>query len=74
MGRRTILAGTSVAAAWSALWLGGGQFASAAARGQALATTAAGAVTVTGTTLEQVATPVGTGGYKRLTAGPGWPL
>ncbi|MFJ6620509.1 TIGR03767 family metallophosphoesterase [Kitasatospora sp. NPDC091335] len=74
MSRRTFLTGTSVAAAWSALSLGGAQFASAAARDRALATTAARAVKVTGTTLEQVATPVGTGGYKRLTAGPGWPL
>ncbi|MFD4655468.1 TIGR03767 family metallophosphoesterase [Kitasatospora sp. NPDC058444] len=74
MSRRTFLTGTSVAAAWSALSLGGAQFASAATRDQALATTAARAVTITGTTLEQVATPVGTGGYKRLTAGPGWPL
>ncbi|MFD8752767.1 TIGR03767 family metallophosphoesterase [Kitasatospora sp. NPDC059577] len=74
MSRRTFLTGTSVAAAWSALSLGGAQFASAATRDQALATTAARAVKVTGTTLEQVATPVGTGGYKRLTAGPGWPL
>ncbi|WP_316525081.1 TIGR03767 family metallophosphoesterase [Kitasatospora brasiliensis] len=74
MSRRTFLTGTSVAAAWSALSLGGAQFASAVARDQALATTAARAVKVTGTTLEQVATPIGTGGYKRLTAGPGWPL
>ncbi|MEV7187563.1 TIGR03767 family metallophosphoesterase [Kitasatospora sp. NPDC093102] len=74
MNRRTFLTGTSVAAAWSALSLGGAQFASAAARDQALATTAARAVRTAGTTLEQVATPVGTGGYKRLTAGPGWPL
>lgn len=74
MSRRTFVTGTSVAAAWSALSLGGAQSASAAARDQALATTAARAVRVAGTTLEQVATPVGTGGYKRLTAGPGWPL
>ncbi|MEV7599701.1 TIGR03767 family metallophosphoesterase [Kitasatospora sp. NPDC089797] len=74
MRRRTFLTGTSVAAAWSALSLGGAQLASAAAREQALTTTAARAVKVAGTTLEQVATPVGTGSYKRLTAGPGWPL
>ncbi|MFJ2188379.1 TIGR03767 family metallophosphoesterase [Kitasatospora sp. NPDC087861] len=74
MNRRTFLTGTSVAAAWAALSLGGAQFASAAERERALAATAARAVKVTGTTLDQVATPVGAGAYKRLTAGPGWPL
>ncbi|MEU8510295.1 TIGR03767 family metallophosphoesterase [Kitasatospora sp. NPDC048722] len=74
MSRRTFVTGTSVAAAWAALSLGGAQFASAAARDRALAATAARAVRVTGTTLDQVATPVGSGSYKRLTAGPGWPL
>lgn len=30
--------------------------------------------TTTGTTLETVATPIGATGYRRLKAGPGWPL
>lgn len=41
---------------------------------QALALTAARAVNVAGTTLEQAAAPVGSGTYRRLTAGPGYPL
>jgi metallophosphoesterase (TIGR03767 family) len=32
------------------------------------------AVRIAGTTLESVATPTGSGPYRRLTAGPGWPL
>lgn len=43
-----------------------------AARG--LAATQQRAMRTTGTTLDTVATPVGDAGYRRLTAGPGWPL
>jgi metallophosphoesterase (TIGR03767 family) len=32
------------------------------------------AISTAGTTLEHAATPVGDSGYRRLTAGPGWPL
>ncbi|WP_269470244.1 TIGR03767 family metallophosphoesterase [Streptomyces humicola] len=64
----------SATAAGAALSLAGGRFASAAARDRAIAVTAARAVRTEGTTLEQVATATGTGAYKRLAAGPGWPL
>ncbi|MFJ6135078.1 TIGR03767 family metallophosphoesterase [Kitasatospora sp. NPDC092286] len=74
MSRRTFVTGTSVAAAWTALSAGGARFASAVERDRALAATAARAVQVKGTTLDQVATPVGSAAYKRLTAGPGRPL
>ncbi|TWP46007.1 TIGR03767 family metallophosphoesterase [Lentzea tibetensis] len=33
-----------------------------------------GAGSTTGTTLDRAATPIGATGYRRLTAGPGWPL
>jgi metallophosphoesterase (TIGR03767 family) len=46
----------------------------AVARDRALALSAARAVRIGGTTLEQAAMPVGDGAYKRLKAGPGWPL
>ena len=41
---------------------------------RSLRRTAARAVAITGTTLESAATPVGASGYRRLAAGPGWPL
>lgn len=44
------------------------------AKDLALRRTAARAVRVDGTTLEQVATPAGSSGYRRLTAGPGYAL
>jgi metallophosphoesterase (TIGR03767 family) len=65
---------TGAAAATAALTLANAPYASAAARDRALAATAARAVRVSGTTLEQVATPSGGTGYQKLTAGPGWPL
>ncbi|KJK56703.1 TIGR03767 family metallophosphoesterase [Saccharothrix sp. ST-888] len=74
MTRRAFVGGVSATAAGAALSLAGGTFASAAERDRALAATAARAVRVDGTTLEQVATPTGTSGYRRLAAGPGWPL
>ncbi|AHH93464.1 TIGR03767 family metallophosphoesterase [Kutzneria albida] len=40
----------------------------------ALATTRQRAVRTAGTTLDTVAMPLGDSGYRRLTAGPGWPL
>lgn len=72
--RRRLITGMSATAAGAALALAGGRFASATTRDRALAATAARAVRIEGTTLEQVATPAGSGAYKRLTAGPGWPL
>jgi metallophosphoesterase (TIGR03767 family) len=69
--RRQFITGASAAA--TAVALGGG-FAAAATRDRALATTATRAVRTAGTTLEQVATPSGSGAYKRLQAGAGWPL
>ncbi|MER5543878.1 TIGR03767 family metallophosphoesterase [Streptomyces sp. NPDC002589] len=73
MSRRRFVSGASAAAAGAALWplLTPGR---ALARDRALAATAARALRIDGTTLEQVATPVGDGAYKRLVAGPGWPL
>ncbi|MFC9927794.1 TIGR03767 family metallophosphoesterase [Streptomyces sp. NPDC127190] len=70
--RRGFVLGAA-AAAGAALWpvLTPGR---ALARERALAATSARAVSVAGTTLEQVATPVGDGAYRRLAAGPGWPL
>ncbi|WP_269858238.1 TIGR03767 family metallophosphoesterase [Streptomyces sp. RPT161] len=70
--RRQFITGASAAAA--ALAFGGGRFASAATLDRALAATATRAVRTAGTTLEQVATPTGSGAYKRLQSGPGWPL
>ncbi|MFG2718947.1 TIGR03767 family metallophosphoesterase [Streptomyces sp. NPDC048416] len=67
MSRRQFVSRMSAAAAGAALW-------SATAQDRAMAVTAARAVRIGGTTLEQAATPVGTGAYKRLVAGPGWPL
>ncbi|MFE7286078.1 TIGR03767 family metallophosphoesterase [Streptomyces noursei] len=67
MNRRQFVSRMSAAVAGAALW-------SAASYDQALAVTAARAVRTRGTTLEQAARPVGTGAYKRLAAGPGWPL
>ncbi|MFI6683939.1 TIGR03767 family metallophosphoesterase [Streptomyces sp. NPDC050485] len=67
MSRRQFVSSMSAAAAGAALW-------SAAAQDRALAATAARAVRIGGTTLEQAALPVGSGAYKRLVAGPGWPL
>jgi metallophosphoesterase (TIGR03767 family) len=49
-------------------------YASAAQRDRALAASAARAVNVQGTTLEQVATATGGGPYHRLASGPGWPV
>ncbi|MGE7436016.1 TIGR03767 family metallophosphoesterase [Kitasatospora sp. NPDC001175] len=74
MTRRAFVGGVSATAAGAALSLAGGTFASAAARDRALAATAARAVRVEGTTLEQAAAPTGGSGYQRLAAGPGWPL
>ncbi|MGW3175286.1 TIGR03767 family metallophosphoesterase [Streptomyces sp. NPDC001153] len=73
ISRRRFVTGMSSAAATAALWpvLTPGR---ALAQDQALAATAARAVRIDGTTLEQAATPVGDGAYKRLVAGPGWPL
>ncbi|MEU7639300.1 TIGR03767 family metallophosphoesterase [Streptomyces sp. NPDC039016] len=67
MNRRQFMTRMSAVAAGAALW-------SAGSYDQALAVTAARAVRTRGTTLEQAARPVGTGAYKRLVAGPGWPL
>lgn len=72
--RRQFVTGASAAFAAAALTLAESRFTSAAALDRALAATAARAVRVTGTTLEQVATPSGSGTYRRLAAGPGWPL
>ncbi|AOR30874.1 metallophosphoesterase [Streptomyces fodineus] len=73
ISRRRFVTGMSSAAATAALWpvLTPGR---ALAQDEALAATAARAVRIDGTTLEQAATPVGDGAYKRLVAGPGWPL
>jgi metallophosphoesterase (TIGR03767 family) len=71
--RRQFVAGSAAVTAAAALTLTEGGYASAAARDRALAATAARAVQVAGTTLEQVATPTGSG-YLRLQSGPGWPL
>ncbi|WP_335970265.1 TIGR03767 family metallophosphoesterase [Streptomyces sp. CA2R106] len=72
--RRQFLSGASAAAAAAALTLADSPFASAAAHDRAVAATAARAVAVEGTTLAQAATATGSGTYKRLAAGPGWPL
>lgn len=48
--------------------------AGAVAAGPAVAYAATRAVRIDGTTLEQVATPVGTSAYRKLAGGPGWPL
>ncbi|MFI9273310.1 TIGR03767 family metallophosphoesterase [Kitasatospora sp. NPDC052896] len=74
ISRRRFIGGASAVAATAALSLAGGTFASATERDRALAAGAARAVRIGGTTLEQVATPTGTTGYRRLLAGPGWPL
>lgn len=65
---------TGVSAVLAAAALPGVGTAYAATLDRALALTAARAVRVAGTTLEQVATPSGSGTYQRLAAGPGWPL
>ncbi|MFD7017789.1 TIGR03767 family metallophosphoesterase [Streptomyces sp. NPDC059928] len=67
MSRRQFVSRMSAAAAGAALW-------PALAPDRALADTASRAVRIGGTTLEQAALPVGSGAYKRLVAGPGWPL
>jgi metallophosphoesterase (TIGR03767 family) len=72
--RRRFLTGASATAAAAAMSLLDSRYASAASRDRALAATAARAVRVEGTTLEQAATATGTGGYRRLAAGPGWPV
>ncbi|RLU87489.1 TIGR03767 family metallophosphoesterase [Streptomyces griseocarneus] len=72
--RRQFISGASAAAAGIGLALADPRFASAAALDRAVAASAARAVRVDGTTLEQVATPTGGGPYKRLRSGPGWPL
>ncbi|MBH1938747.1 TIGR03767 family metallophosphoesterase [Streptomyces sp. AV19] len=72
--RRQFLTGTAAVTAAASLSLADGRFASAAALDRAVAATAARAVRVEGTTLAQVAEPTGAGPYKRLKAGPGWPL
>ncbi|WP_069466601.1 TIGR03767 family metallophosphoesterase, partial [Actinacidiphila rubida] len=72
--RRRFLTGASATAAAAAMSLMDSGYASAAARDRALTASTARAVRVEGTTLEQVATATGTSGYRRLAAGPGWPL
>ncbi|WP_043266251.1 TIGR03767 family metallophosphoesterase [Streptomyces sp. CT34] len=67
LNRRQFMSRMSAVAAGAALW-------SAGSYDRALAVTAARAVRTRGTTLEQAARPVGSGAYKRLVAGPGWPL
>ncbi|MEU8692620.1 TIGR03767 family metallophosphoesterase [Streptomyces sp. NPDC048665] len=69
MNRRRFMAGLGAAGLGSVVMSG-----RAVARERALAESAARAVRVEGTTLQQAATAVGDGAYKRLTAGPGWPL
>ncbi|MDE9366908.1 TIGR03767 family metallophosphoesterase [Luteipulveratus sp. YIM 133132] len=51
-----------------------GRGTSAHALDRALRLGAQRAVSISGTTLEQAATPMGASGYRRLTAGPGYPL
>ncbi|NJP46566.1 TIGR03767 family metallophosphoesterase [Actinacidiphila epipremni] len=70
--RRQFVAGAAAVAA--GVGLAGSPRASAAEVDRALGTSAARAVRVAGTTLEQVATASGTGPYLRLQSGPGWPL
>lgn len=72
--RRSFLTGASAAAAAAALTLTDSRYASAADRDRAIAASAARAVSIEGTTLQQVAAATGSGTYKRLAAGPGWPL
>lgn len=60
------------AAAGSGLLLLLGGTGEAAALDRALRASAAQALSTAGTTLAQVATPVGASGYRRLAAGPGW--
>ncbi|MEV6795787.1 TIGR03767 family metallophosphoesterase [Streptomyces sp. NPDC051320] len=72
--RRQFVTGTSAVAAAAAMTLADSRFASAAERDRAVAGTAARAVRTAGTTLEQAAAPAGAGTYRRLAAGPGWPL
>ncbi|SDN07434.1 TIGR03767 family metallophosphoesterase [Actinacidiphila guanduensis] len=72
MRRRTFLTGAAAAAA--AATLAETPYATAAERDRAVAASAARAVQPAGTTLEQAAQATGTGAYKRLAAGPGWPL
>ncbi len=69
LGRRGFLS----MAGGGALALAGGA-SPAAALDALLRQTSRRAVHVAGTTLESVATPTGTGPYRRLAPGPGWPL
>jgi metallophosphoesterase (TIGR03767 family) len=71
MRRRTFLTGAAAAAAAT---LADTPYATAAERDRAVAASAARAIQPAGTTLEQAAQATGTGAYKRLAAGPGWPL
>ncbi len=68
--RRAFLLSTSAAAVGLATSLGS----RAAASASTLQVTEQRAVRTAGTTLDTVATATGSGGYRRLTAGPGWPL
>lgn len=65
LSRRAFLGGTAAGALSLAM---------ARPAAAALAVTAARAVTTAGTTLATAAAPVGSTGYRRLTAGPGYPL
>ncbi|MFE0463843.1 TIGR03767 family metallophosphoesterase [Kitasatospora sp. NPDC058965] len=71
VSRRRLLGGATAGAALS---LVGGTSLWTAQQAQALSLTASRAVSTAGTTLEQVATPAAGTGYRRLLAGPGWPL
>jgi metallophosphoesterase (TIGR03767 family) len=68
--RRSVL----LAGAGSLAFLAFGGGAPAAARDRALRTTSTRALSTSGTTLEQVASGSATSGYRRLVAGPGFPL
>jgi metallophosphoesterase (TIGR03767 family) len=83
LNRRNLLIASGVAAAGTGLGLAlgaGSGRATASPAAQALAAAApapapaapAAALSKAGTTLQSVATPRGTGGYRRLTDGPGW--
>ena len=63
LSRRTVLGATVI-----------GLASYAAMPRSAHAVTAARALRTTGTTLETAAAPAGTSGYRRLSAGPGWPV
>ncbi|WP_022880864.1 TIGR03767 family metallophosphoesterase [Gryllotalpicola ginsengisoli] len=70
ISRRSLLVGGTGAAAVAVLT----PSLVASRRDAALAETAERAITTTGTTLEAVAAPSGTSGYRRLVAGPGYAL